>query len=114
MRNRRSQKIERPQRVNLHDLTGGGCREFSRTCGETLCRFHLDGPIEDGENSDALERRKAIANRPELCALDAADIGGMSLQEVADRLGATRERVRQIELAAVQKLRAAGFAVGDR
>lgn len=43
--------------------------------------------------------------------------GGMTLQECADELGLSRERVRQIEQEALQKMRliltAAGFSQGD-
>ena len=42
----------------------------------------------------------------ETCALDLADRGGMTLIEVADVLGVTRERVRQIEDSAIEKIRA--------
>jgi len=37
----------------------------------------------------------------EACALEAAELGGMTLEEIATRLSLTRERVRQIELGAL-------------
>jgi DNA-directed RNA polymerase sigma subunit (sigma70/sigma32) len=40
----------------------------------------------------------------EACALQAAELGGMTLKEIATRLSLTRERVRQIELGALTKL----------
>jgi DNA-directed RNA polymerase sigma subunit (sigma70/sigma32) len=40
----------------------------------------------------------------ESCALEAAELGGMTLEEIASRLSITRERVRQIELGALTKL----------
>jgi DNA-directed RNA polymerase sigma subunit (sigma70/sigma32) len=40
----------------------------------------------------------------EACALEAAEQGGMTLEEIATRLSLTRERVRQIELGALKKL----------
>jgi hypothetical protein len=40
----------------------------------------------------------------EACALEAAELGGMTLEEIAIRLSLTRERVRQIELGALTKL----------
>jgi DNA-directed RNA polymerase sigma subunit (sigma70/sigma32) len=40
----------------------------------------------------------------EACALDAAELGGMTLEEIASRLSLTRERVRQIELGALTTL----------
>jgi hypothetical protein len=47
------------------------------------------------------------SDHPDSCALDVAESGEeLSLEEVGERLGGlTRERVRQIELAAIAKLR---------
>ncbi|MFY3742456.1 sigma factor-like helix-turn-helix DNA-binding protein [Anaeromyxobacter sp. Red801] len=44
----------------------------------------------------------------ETCALDVADRGPLTLDEVGKILGVTRERVRQIEVAALEKLQEAG------
>jgi transcriptional regulator with XRE-family HTH domain len=41
---------------------------------------------------------------PQPCALDLADEGGLTLQEAGQALGITRERIRQIELALLQKI----------
>ena len=41
---------------------------------------------------------------PASCALDVADAGPHSLQAIGDALGMTRERVRQIEAAALLSL----------
>ncbi len=42
---------------------------------------------------------------PYVCALDAAEAGGLSLEQVGFALGVTRERIRQIEARAEQRLR---------
>ena len=42
---------------------------------------------------------------PETCALDAAERGGMTLDEIGELLNMTRERARQIEEGALRKLR---------
>ena len=47
---------------------------------------------------------------PRTCALDEADRGGMTLEDVADTLNLTRERIRQIETNALRKLRESGSA----
>ena len=41
----------------------------------------------------------------ETCALDVADKGGVTLEEVGTIMNLTRERIRQVEMRALQKLR---------
>jgi hypothetical protein len=48
---------------------------------------------------------KELEELPETCALDVADRGGASLGQVGDAMNLTRERVRQIEAGALEKLR---------
>jgi len=43
------------------------------------------------------------------CALDVAENGGLTLEEVGHILNLTRERVRQVEVAGVEKLKASGI-----
>jgi len=38
------------------------------------------------------------------CALDVADLGGRTLQQISEQLGVTRERVRQVEDRALRRL----------
>jgi hypothetical protein len=39
------------------------------------------------------------------CALDVAEAGGLTLEEVGNIIGVTRERVRQMQVRALEKLR---------
>lgn len=72
-----------------------------------MCRHHLfievrpNGGLKFpfGRNLEALNRM------PYTCSLDASDRGGMTLEEVAAAINITRERVRQLEVTALGKLR---------
>lgn len=48
---------------------------------------------------------KVLTEMPYTCALDVADRGGMTLESIAEFTGLTRERVRQVEDAALEKAR---------
>lgn len=75
------------------DCLPGGSNE-ERPCRYRGCRWHLDR-----------ERRwmDRVADFSESCALDVADRGGVTLEELGDLLGLTRERVRQIEEEAMER-----------
>jgi DNA-directed RNA polymerase sigma subunit (sigma70/sigma32) len=47
---------------------------------------------------------KEVDELDETCALDIADRGGITLEEVGEIMGLTRERIRQIETRVLQKL----------
>jgi hypothetical protein len=42
---------------------------------------------------------------PETCSLDVADRGGMTLEEVGEIMNLTRERIRQVEVRGLYKLK---------
>ena len=87
-------------------LTRSGCSRVPRPCPHTRCKWHL--------YLDALPSGSVKINFPNIepwempadrsCALDVADRGGETLDEVAATLNMTRERVRQIEEQALHKL----------
>jgi hypothetical protein len=86
--------------------TRGDCLGGPRPCPFVSCQYHLF--------LDVLERTGTIRlNFPHLepwqlvetCALDVADRGGTTLQDVGGLVNLTRERIRQIEDAACEKLR---------
>lgn len=92
--------------------TRGDCAEGPRPCPYVSCRFHL--------LLDAMPNGHLKINFPQIfnsddepdlelmvetCALDVADRTGATLMEVADLMNVTRERVRQIEEKAIQKVR---------
>jgi len=92
--------IERP--VNREDCQGG-----ERPCPFVSCKHHL--------YLDVSARTGAIKlNFPDLevwemnetCALDIADRGGATLEEVGAIMNLTRERIRQVEVKGLAKLQA--------
>ena len=89
-------------RINIFQLTRGACRSLPGPCPYATCRFNLTA-----ETRDTRGAKPQHANAPvlrEACALEAAEQGGMTLEEIASRFALTRERVRQIELTALRKL----------
>ena len=87
--------------------TRAECREDVRPCPWVACKHHLylDINPETGSikiNFPDLE----VWEMNETCALDVADRGGITLEEVGEIMNLTRERVRQVETAGLSKLSA--------
>ena len=90
-------------RLNIFESTHGACRQLPGPCPYAICRFNLTA-----ETRDSRGAKPAHASAPilrEACALEAAEQGGMTLEEIATRFALTRERVRQIEAQALSRLR---------
>jgi len=92
--------------------TRGDCREVPRPCPHISCRWNL--------YLDVVARTGGLKlNFPDLepdemtdsCALDVADRGGATLEEVGALLNMTRERARQIVDGALRKVRHALAAI---
>lgn len=88
--------------------TRGECVGEARPCPWVACKHHLylDVNPETGTikfNFPDLEPW----DLPRSCSLDVADRGGQTLGEVGDVLNVTRERVRQLEVRALLKLKMA-------
>lgn len=74
------------------------CVTGPRPCPWVSCKYHLylDINPESGSvkvNFPDLE----VWEMPETCALDVADRGGTTLEEIGEILNLTRERIRQVE-----------------
>lgn len=85
-----------------------------RPCVFTRCQHHLylDVNPESGAiklNFPHLE----VWEMAETCSLDVADKGGITLEEVGAILNLTRERIRQVEVRGLYKIRLrSGEALG--
>lgn len=88
--------------INIYAITDGACRKLPGRCPHTTCRFNLTSECRDNRGAKPAEIRPPVVR--EGCVLEAAERGGMTLEEIASRLSLTRERVRQIELGALTKL----------
>jgi hypothetical protein len=85
------------------------CIDGPRPCPFVSCKHHLylDVNPETGSiklNFPDLE----IWEMAETCSLDVADRGGITLEEVGEILNLTRERIRQVEVRGLLKLKMIG------
>jgi hypothetical protein len=87
--------------------TRGDCIDGERPCPFVSCKHHLylDVSARTGAiklNFPDLE----VWEMTETCALDVADRGGTTLEEVGAIMNLTRERIRQVEVKGLAKLQA--------
>lgn len=98
--------------ISIDDIkrpaTRGECASVERPCPFVSCKHHLFLDVrETGSikfNFPALEPDQL----KETCSLDVADGDGLSLDDVGELLNLVRERIRQIEVRAMIKLRMNG------
>ena len=91
--------VERPQ-------SRGQCRGAQRPCPWAGCRYHLYVDVNQRTGSLKLNFPEVeLEEMPETCVLDVAERGGATLDAIGKLMNLTRERVRQVQLAALAKLR---------
>jgi len=98
-----------PERSYWRPQNRGECANVSRPCPYVSCKYHLYIDVNPTTGSIKI-------NFPDLevwelgnsCALDVATQGGITLEEVGEILNLTRERIRQVEVRGLMKLREAG------
>jgi hypothetical protein len=97
------QEIER-----LRPKTRGQCMNGPRPCLFISCKHHLYLDVNPETGSVKLNfPDKEIWELKYTCALDVADQGGITLEDVGQIMNLTRERIRQVEARGLLKLRAA-------
>jgi hypothetical protein len=81
------------------------CRLGERPCPYVSCKYHLYLDVNPRTGSIKLNFPDLeVWELPETCALDVAERGGMTLEEVGELVNLTRERIRQVESAGIDKI----------
>ncbi|MGI5860679.1 MAG: sigma factor-like helix-turn-helix DNA-binding protein [Myxococcales bacterium] len=92
----------------LRPHTRADCINGPRPCLFVSCKHHLYLDVNPETGSIKLNfPDKEIWELEETCALDVADKGGITLEEVGAIMNLTRERIRQVETRGLLKLREA-------
>ena len=101
------------------------CISSPRPCVFVSCKYNLYLDVNPETGSIKLNfPDKEIWELEYTCALDVAEKGGITLEEVGEIMNLTRERIRQVETRGLEKVRtateaepprdAAGRPLGDR
>jgi hypothetical protein len=92
---------------SMRPRTRADCGNGPRPCMFISCKHHLYLDVNPSTGSIKLNfPDKEIWEMAETCALDVADRGGITLEEVGAIMNLTRERIRQVETRGLLKLRA--------
>jgi hypothetical protein len=90
----------------LRPKTRAECVEAARPCLFVSCKYHLYLDVNPRTGSVKLNfPDKELWELAETCALDVADKGGITLEEVGAIMNLTRERVRQVETRGIYHMR---------
>ncbi len=93
----------------------GECMEGMRPCPYVSCKHHLYLDVNPETGSIKLNfPDKEIWELEYTCALDVAEKGGITLEEVGEIMNLTRERIRQVETRGLEKVRTATEAEPPR
>lgn len=102
-------KMLYPEQEYWKPRTRADCVDMERPCPYVSCKYHLYIDVHPVRGSIKVNFPDVdVWEMTETCALDVADRGGITLEEVGEIMNLTRERVRQVETAGLAKLAAIG------
>ena len=82
------------------------CKDGPRPCPWVSCKHHLYLDVNPDTGSIKLNFPDLeVWDMRETCALDVADRNGITLEEVGEIMNLTRERIRQVEVRGLLKLK---------
>lgn len=83
----------------------GATSKTCASCAEQDGKYNLYLDVTEAGSLKLAHPGKALSQLPETCALDVGDRGGVTLDEVGRHMNLTRQRIQQIEVRALLKLR---------
>ncbi len=93
--------------ATMRPRTRAECLEGARPCPFVSCQHHLYLDVSPRTGAIKLNFPDLeVWEMTETCALDVADRGGTTLEEVGAIMNLTRERIRQVEVKGLAKLQA--------
>ncbi len=102
----RMKEILSPYKLVPRPKSRKDCANGIRPCPFVSCRHHLYLDVNPEKGSLKLNFPDLeVWEMPETCSLDVSDRGGMTLEEVGEILNLTRERIRQVEVRGLVKLK---------
>lgn len=97
-----------PEEDYWRPTTRAECAEMERPCPFVSCKYHLYIDVHPVRGSIKINFPDVeVWEMTDTCALDIADRGGITLEEVGEIMNLTRERIRQVEVRGLLKLKMA-------
>jgi hypothetical protein len=94
-----------PEEQYWRPQSRGDCADMERPCPFVSCKYHLYIDVHPVRGSIKINFPDLeVWEMTDTCALDIADRGGITLEEVGEIMNLTRERVRQVETQGLSKL----------
>lgn len=98
-----------PERTYWRPKTRSECADVARPCPYVSCKYHLYIDVNPTTGSIKINfPDREVWELQHSCALDVAEQGGITLEEVGEILNLTRERIRQVEVRGLLKLKEGG------